>query len=134
MSCDFSLLVVTLGERDGRLLELGVVWMGQGESCCHCCPLLMVLCGNRARVVASSVLWFYYWEWKWGNRRVLHTTPQRQSLYLELSSRISKKRQQAQERLYDELPQQSLVTSRTGMMIDCSLSSLTSLTCREILI
>ena len=45
------------------------------------------------------------------------TTPPRQSLYLELSSRISK-RQQAQERLYDELAQQSLVMNRTGMLID----------------
>ena len=51
-----------------------------------------------------------------GNR-VLHTTPPRQSLYLQLSSRLSK-RQKAQERLYDKLPQQSLVTSRTGMLID----------------
>ena len=68
-----------------------------------------------------------------GETEFYTTAPPRQYLYLELSSRLSK-RQKAQERLYDKLPQQSLVTSRTGMLIDCSLSSLVSLTCREILI
>ena len=41
---------------------VGVVWMDQGDSCCHCCPLLMVLRGgNRAWMVSASILWFCYW-------------------------------------------------------------------------
>ena len=50
-----------------------------------------------------------------------YTTPPRQSLYLELIGRISKKRQQAQEGLYDKLPEQNLATSRTGILIDCQV-------------